>query len=348
MRAILTCSTAIMLAGCGGGGIMAELENQIREQYENAIEPNSNVTPNQASTLNSFGTDDELEVVYGVTQQDQAAQSALAEGVAAGRQTVVLMAHDMDEVRETIDGSFAQDFVTWVDANETFNSGDEFNDVVIVESANSGQGLGHLGEIVGYIKMKDYDAYAAYLIEASGDLNVAVFGPEVAGLPSGEHTYRGRHIVAEPVIVGEIDDDGGLGFMQLVVDFDTGTGSLQTSNTINMVEQEVTDANGNYLYGIPTPTGGLEVSGNIVVDVDNGTFTGNSLAIAAGTDDIVYNDETHDFSNNPWVVHDEKTASIHGNFHGTGGEIVTGLWHENTTNGDLPSIAGAIIGQVEN
>ena len=346
MRAILTCSTAVMLAGCGGGGTMAELENQIREQYENAIEPNRNVTLNQATTVTSFGTNDELEVVNGVTQEQGVAQSALAEGVAAGRQTIVLMAHDMDEVRGTIDGSFAREFVTWVDANETFNSDDEFDDVVIVESKNRGQGLGDLGEIVGYIKMKDYDAYAAYLIEASGDLNVAVFGPEVAGLPSGEHTYRGRHIVAEPVIVGEIDNDGGLGHMQLVVDFDAGTGSLQTSNTINMVEREVTDANGNYLYGIPTPTGGLEVSGNIVIDVENGTFTGDSLTIAAGTEGIVYNGEEHDFSNNPWAVYDGKEASIHGNFHGTGGEIVTGLWHENT-NGALPSIAGAIIGKVE-
>ena len=315
MRALLTCSTAILMAGCGGGGGFSQLESQAT-QFAQANNPNQNVTVNQATPEANFagGAGADRYVMA------PPAGAAVADG-ATGRQTMVILAHDIADIRANMPSTFVVDFMDWVDANQNYQ--EDFGDAVVSEVLNVNDFDGLEGT-VGYLKMKNYEGYVAYFKEDNGDLNVAVFGPEVAGLPTGTHTYNGKHIVGETEIVGAFDNDLAMGSMELVVDFTSGQGNLQTTNTVNLVE--------------PLPTGGLEVSGGITVDLQNGTFAGNQLQIAA---------DTSTFTNNPWAAFDGETATISGNFHGSGGKIVTGMWYQNTNNNAMPDVGGAIIGKAE-
>ena len=313
MRAILSCSAAIMLAGCGGG--LSQLESQAM-QFVQANNPNPDVPVNQAQEDENFANGAGVD---GYLFDNSVSGGAVADG-ATGRQTMVILAHDIADIRASMPSSFVVDFMAWVDANQDYQ--EDFGDAVVSEvvGVNDFDGL---NGTVGYLKMKDYEGYAAYFKEDNGDMNVAVFGPEVAGLPTGTHTYKGKHIVGETEIVGEFDSDLAMGDMELIVDFTNGRGNLETTNTLNLVD--------------PAPTGGLEVLGDITIDLENGTFSGNQLHIAPNTT----------FTANPWAAFDGETASISGNFHGSGGKIVTGMWYQNTENNAMPEIGGAIIGQAE-
>ena len=331
MRAILACSAAIMLAGCGGS-IVSEIENEV-SRLQAGVE---------ATRHTSWGD-------AGVTrlEGDGGASVASAAANAEVPYSMVIMAHDIDVVEQALEANFLHQFTTLVDDttthSETFGGGNA-GFTAYLKEASIDNLMGVNEGAIGYLKMDGYDGYAAYYLDDAGKINVAVFGPEYSPntTPTGTFTYKGMHLVSETAGFGQQGptEEVALGKMVLTVDFDNGTGTLQTENTANLACVSVCDGSDD------RPNGGLEIAGNITVDTTEGTFTGNALNITADTSNSVADmaGNTHDYSQNPWASHDGKTATILGNIHGSA-DSVTGLWYENTSGDNAAEIGGAIIGQ---
>ena len=331
MRAILTCSAAIMLAGCGGG-IVSEIENEV-SRLQAGVDVTEVVTWGDGAGVRDIDGDGS-SVGAGAASNDVA-------------YSMVLMAHDIDAVEQALEADFLHKFTTLVDDttthSETFGGGNAGFTAYLKETSIDNL-MGVNEGVIGYLKMDGYEGYAAYYLNDAGKINVAVFGPEYSPntTPTGTFTYKGMHLVSETAGFGQQGptEEVALGKMVLTVDFDNGTGTLQTENTANLACVSVCDGSDD------RPNGGLEIAGNITVDTTEGSFTGNAVNITADISNSVVDmaGDTHDYSQNPWASYDGKTATILGNIHGSG-DSVTGLWYENTSGDNAAAIGGAIIGQ---
>ena len=329
MRAILSCSAAIMLAGCGGG-IVSEIENEV-SRLQAGVE---------ATRHTNWGD-------AGVSQINGDASVASAAANADTPYSMVILAHDIDVVEQAMDAKFLYEFTTMVDDDPDYSEqfgGANAGFTAQLKEVDIQNRLGVNSGNMGYLKIDGYEGYAAYYQDDGGKINVAVFGPEYSPntTPSGTFTYKGMHLVSETDGFGGQGptEEVAMGTMSLTVDFDNGTGTLQTANTANLACVSVCDGSDD------RPNGGLEIAGNITVDTTEGTFTGNALNITADTSNSVADmaGNTNDYSQNPWASHNGKTATILGNIHGSA-DSVTGLWFENTSGDNVPEIGGAIIGQ---
>lgn len=327
MRAILTCSAAILLAGCGGGSL-SEIESAFNRLQ-------AGVEATRFKEVGEFG-------VSGIK-----ADPTIAAGAANADTpySMVIMAHDIDVAERALDANFLYEFTTMVDDDPDYREqfgGENAGFIAQLKEVDLQNRLGVNEGNMGYLKIDGYEGYAAYYQDDGGKINVAVFGPEYSPntTPSGTFTYKGMHLVSETDGFGGQGptEEVAMGKMVLTVDFDNGTGTLQTENTANLACVSVCDGSDD------RPNGGLEIAGNITVDTTEGTFTGNALNITADTSNSVADmaGNTNDYSQNPWASYGGKTATIFGNIHGSA-DSVTGLWYENTSG--VPEIGGAIIGQ---
>ena len=154
---------------------------------------------------------------------------------------------------------------------------------------------------------------------------VQVSGANLGTLPTGKFIYEGLTVATSRV--------NGTWFgeqpFQMVVSFATNSG------TVNIKPNSV----GTFLTPGRTKFNAGEVilQGNLAVNMIDGTFTGTNLSFKA--------EETE---NGATKTHFDSTrtsdgaVSIYGSFHGSAGEGVSGVFHDNA---DSPKIVGAIVGE---
>lgn len=125
-------------------------------------------------------------------------------------------------------------------------------------------------------------------------------GSSATNLPSGQHTYTGLHLVGSRNIVRENNGTGdvlttGSGTFTMSVNFDDGTGHYSG----------VTGENSG-IYGNETA-----LQGNLVLDTNNGVFSGENLDLSGSINGTSLNG---------------MTADLEGSFHGDGATSVTGVY----------------------
>ncbi|SFP89230.1 hypothetical protein [Tranquillimonas alkanivorans] len=167
------------------------------------------------------------------------------------------------------------------------------------------------GTAVRGIGYEDTDSPVVIAYFENSDANMLLTaGEKPSDIPSGEYVYRGTNVIGYRD-GSEIED----GTFEMTVDFTNGNAQIdaQTPDTVwkNFETGETGTNPGTYMTGSDIP-----------VDVRNGTFASNRIAI--GRRGVT-----------------ETDGSIYGSFHGSGATGVTGIYHDNAAN---PSVAGAIAG----
>ena len=122
---------------------------------------------------------------------------------------------------------------------------------------------------------------------SAGEKYTIVTGDQVSNLPTenSTYTYEGQNLVAA---TNNEDFPAGGGTFIMMVDFNTGTGTVSASST----------------------TAGTTLSGQFNVDTSTGYFSGDDLALTAPN------------------LTGSTTAVITGSFHGDGAAGVSGLYYD--------------------
>jgi hypothetical protein len=136
--------------------------------------------------------------------------------------------------------------------------------------------------------------------------SATIWGPEVTEIPSGQFQYSGLNIIGlidAPPANQPITYGNGNGRFQMNVNFDTREGSILA---------ETSEINNTTMSGV------------FQIDSANGTFSSDSLVLNGQLEDVVIS---------------AQPASIIGNFHGLGGQGVSGVYFSNDE-----TIGGVILG----
>jgi hypothetical protein len=149
------------------------------------------------------------------------------------------------------------------------------------------------GELVNVTEFYDVSG-DSWIIAADNARTSALFagGTQVSNIPAGSYTYTGANVI------GNRDGSAAeTGTFEMLVNFPNSTASILGA------------------------TATTAISGNMSVNNQTGTFSGDNMLLSTGFG--------------------PASATILGNFHGNGATAVSGVYYDNLPN---PVVAGAIAG----
>ncbi len=165
-------------------------------------------------------------------------------------------------------------------------------------------------------------------------LTLLAGGVSVSDLPSGKFAYTGRNFLKT-----KSGTSVEKGTFKMSVDFDDKTASILGNTRIfvpaNRDDDDTTNDKDMVKY-LST------LAGNMSIQIDEGTFTGNALSLTVFKDGGVDEDSVDNLSPEELEgITTQFSAVIYGNFHGEGAVAVSGLYADDKF---IPEYRGAIVG----